>query len=157
MDKTNQTLETKKEVKNSKKDYIFAVGRRKSSVVRVRLSLKNMVWDEIEVKKGEVVANKKKAEEYFGKGSETVFKQPLIDTNMEKKFAVSIVAAGGGKAGQLTASVLGIARALDKFDKEKFHRALKKRGYLTRDPRVRERRKAGTGGKARRTKQSPKP
>ena len=64
--------------------------------------------------------------------------------------------AGGGLSGQLDAAVLGMARALDKLDPEKFHPILRSKGYLTRDPRTRERRKVGMGGKARRKKQSPK-
>jgi small subunit ribosomal protein S9 len=153
----NSTPQNKKEANASKKDYIFAVGRRKESVARVRLYLKDIiVWNSIEVKKGDIIVNKNKALEYFGKESEKVFREPLRVTNTEKNFAVTVVVQGGGKVGQLGATALGISRALDKFDKEKFHPILKKRGFLTRDPRVRERRKVGMGGKARRKKQSPK-
>ena len=63
---------------------------------------------------------------------------------------------GGGKKGQLGAVTHGMARAFDKLDREKFRPELKKAGLLTRDSRTRERRKIGTGGKARRKKQSPK-
>lgn len=140
-----------------KKDYVFAVGRRKESVARVRLYLKDSIaWEGVEVKKGDIIINKRLALEYFGKEAEKVFREPLRVTNTEKKFAVTVVAQGGGKVGQLGATTLGIARALDKFDKEKFHSILKKRNFLTRDARVRERRKVGMGGKARRRKQSPK-
>jgi small subunit ribosomal protein S9 len=52
--------------------------------------------------------------------------------------------------------VLGIARAINDFDKEKYRKTLKKKGFLSRDPRVRQRRKVGMGGKSRRRKQSPK-
>lgn len=145
---------TDKEV--NKKDYVFAVGRRKESVARVRLYLKDSIVWGIEVKRGEIIVNKRQALEYFGSESEKVFREPLIVTNTEKKFAITVVAVSGGKAGQLGATTLGIARALDKFDKEKFHSILKKKGLLTRDARVRERRKVGMGGKARRKKQSPK-
>lgn len=139
------------------KDYIFAVGRRKEAVARVRLYDKDSIlWDDIEVKKGEIVVNKKKAEEYFGKEAERTYRQPLIGTNTDKKFAITALVVGGGKSGQLGALVLGISRALDIFNKETFHTILKKRHLLTRDPRVRERRKVGMGGKARRRKQSPK-
>ena len=94
--------------------------------------------------------------EYFGKSFEKTYKQPFQITGTENKFAVSIKVSGGGKMGQLDAAVLAIARALDKIDREKFHATLKKKGMLTRDPRVRERRKVGMGGKSRRRKQSPK-
>jgi len=72
------------------------------------------------------------------------------------KYYVTVKVVGGGKNGQLDAVVHGIARAFDKADREKFRPPLKRAGLLTRDARVRERRKVGTGGKARRKKQSPK-
>lgn len=153
-DKKSEKNITEKEV--VKKDYVFAVGRRKESVARVRLYLKDSIAWGVEVKKGEIIVNKRSALEYFGKEAEKVLREPLRVTNTEKKFAVTVVAQGGGKVGQLGAITLGIARALDKFDKEKFHSILKKRDFLTRDARVRERRKVGMGGKARRKKQSPK-
>ena len=155
--KADKVQQDKEESKTLKKDYIFAVGRRKESVARVRLYPKDSImWDGVEVKKGDIFVNKKPALDYFGSASEKVYKQPLIVTNADKRFAVTVKAAGGGKVGQLDAMVLGIARALDEFDKEKFHSILRKKGLLTRDPRVRERRKVGMGGKARRRKQSPK-
>lgn len=144
------------EQKESKKEYVFAVGRRKEAVARVRLYSKDSIVWGVEAKKGDIIVNKNKALEYFGKESEKVFREPLIVTNTEKKFVVTVLAQGGGKVGQLDATTLGIARALDEFDKEKFHSILKKRGLFTRDARVRERRKVGMGGKARRKKQSPK-
>lgn len=139
-----------------KKDFVFAIGRRKSSTAKARLYKKDTVWGGTTVKKGEVAVNGKSALEYFGKSFESVYRQPSQITGTENKFAVSIKVSGGGKMGQLEASVLAIARALDKIDKEKFHSILKKKGMLTRDPRVRERRKVGMGGKSRRRKQSPK-
>lgn len=143
--------------KTAQKDFVFTIGRRKSSTAQVRLYKKDaIVWGGTTVKKGEIVVNNKPAFEYFGKNFEQVYKQPFQITNTENKFAVSIKVRGGGKAGQLDSAVLGIARALDKIDKEKFHSILKKKGMLTRDPRVKERRKVGMGGKSRRKKQSPK-
>lgn len=143
--------------KPSQKDFVFAIGRRKSSTAQVRLYKKDaVVWGGTEIKKGEFIVNNKPALEYFGKSFEKIYSEPLRITNSENKFAVSIKVSGGGKMGQLDAAVLGIARALDKVDREKFHLILKKKGMLTRDPRVRERRKVGMGGKSRRKKQSPK-
>ena len=75
---------------------------------------------------------------------------------MENKFAITVIVRGGGKFGQLDAMVLGIARALNQLDRDKFRPALKKQGFLTRDSITRERRIVGMGGKARRRKQSPK-
>ncbi len=145
------------EQKESKKEYVFAVGRRKEAVARVRLyQTDNISWNGIVVNKGDIFVNKKKAEDYFGEGNTNVYREPLHITNTENKFAITVLAQGGGKVGQLDATTLGIARALDEFDKEKFHSILKKRGLFTRDARVRERRKVGMGGKARRRKQSPK-
>lgn len=140
-----------------KKDFVFAIGRRKSSTAEVRIYKKDaVVWGGTSVKTGEVLVNNKPALEYFGGNFERIYKEPMQVTNTGNKFAVSIKVRGGGKKGQLDASVLAIARALDKIDKEKFHTLLKKKGMLTRDPRVKERRKVGMGGKSRRHKQSPK-
>lgn len=143
--------------KTAQKDFVFAIGRRKSSTAEVRIYKKEAtVWGGTTVKKGEIVVNNQPALTYFGKNFETIYNDPLQATGTREKFAVSIKVRGGGKAGQLDSAVLGIARALDKIDKEKFHSILKKKGMLTRDPRVRERRKVGMGGKSRRKKQSPK-
>ncbi len=153
----DKTQEVNKTNKTLNQDFVFAIGRRKSSTAQVRLYKKDaIVWGGTTVKKGEVVVNNKPALEYFGKSLEAVYIEPLQITNTENKFAVSIKVRGGGKTGQLQAAVLAIARGLDKVDREKFHSILKKKGMLTRDPRVRERRKVGMGGKSRRRKQSPK-
>lgn len=148
--------ENKEEVKSLKKDYIFTIGRRKSATATVRLYKKDAVFEGATIHKGEIVVNNKPASVYFGKDKELVCREPLEITSTKTAFAVSIKVSGGGKEGQLEAAILGIARALDKFDREKFHTILKKKGFLTRDDRVRERRKVGMGGKARRKKQSPK-
>lgn len=155
MDKVEEKIVVTK--KPSPKDYIFAIGRRKSSTAEVRLYKKDAtVWGTTLVGRGEVFVNNKPALEYFGKTFEKAYKQPLQITGMEGKLAISIQVSGGGKMGQLDSVILAIARGLDKIDKEKFHSILKDAGMLTRDPRVRERRKVGMGGKARRRKQSPK-
>ena len=157
MVKVKNVEEVKLQKENQKRDYISAIGRRKESVARVRFYQNNNVsWDETVVNKGDVFVNKKKAVDYFGVQAEKVYKEPLRITNTGKNFAITVLVSGGGKMGQLDAAVLGIARALDKVDHEKFRPILKKKGLLTRDPRVRERRKVGMGGKARRRKQSPK-
>ncbi len=133
--------------------YYEAIGRRKSAVARVRLYLPEKAGSislkGVNVKKGEMVVNSKhvKADDYF---------VPLRLTENDKRFAVSIVVKGGGKTGQLEAIVHGLARALEKIDKNQYRSTLKKAGLLTRDARVKERRKVGRGGKARKQKQSPK-
>ena len=80
---------------------------------------------------------------------------PLKATSSVDRFAISIKVSGGGKKGQLGAIVHGISRALVLVD-EANKKILRSLGLITRDPRVKERRKVGTGGKARREKQSPK-
>lgn len=155
-----QTQQVKKN-KNAPKDYVFAVGRRKESVARVRLyeNVKaDMTWGEHPVKKGDLLVNEKPITEYFsGEVSRRLYTEPLRVTNAhQKNFAFTIKVVGGGPSGQLQAAVAGIANALNKLNPEEYRATLKKKGFLTRDQRVRERRAVGTGGKARRKKQSPK-
>lgn len=128
------------------KNYIFAVGRRKEAVARVRLFNG----------KGENTVNGMLASKYFpGAVNEYLFTLPFKTVDAWDKYHVTVKVAGGGKKGQLEATAHGIARALLKA-KEEFKSALRSANLLTRDARVRERRKVGTGGKARRKKQSPK-
>ncbi len=147
-------------MKQNDKNYILTVGRRKAAVARVRLykSLKDGVsWGEKELKKGDILVNLKPIEQYFSSAvAKVAYMEPFKTTNTLDKYALTIKVSGGGTSSQLGAVIHGIARVLDKMDKEKFHTLLKKKGFLTRDARVRERRKVGTGGKARRKKQSPK-
>ncbi|OGH19584.1 MAG: 30S ribosomal protein S9 [Candidatus Levybacteria bacterium RIFCSPHIGHO2_01_FULL_40_15b] len=111
----------------------------------------------IEFKKGEIVVNNKPINEYFRFSAYGPrYNKFLEDTNALGNYVFTIKVEGGGLSGQLDAALLGMARALDKLDREKFHTTLRSKGYLTRDPRTRERRKVGMGGKARRRKQSPK-
>jgi small subunit ribosomal protein S9 len=147
--------------KNGKKDYVFAVGRRKSSIARVRLyqNVKaDLVWGEIPIKKGDVIVNQKTVADYFpGDVLRKLYTEPLRVTNAHQQhFAFTIKVAGGGPSGQLQAVIAGIANALNAFDEDKYRPTLKKKGFLTRDARVRERRVVGMGGKSRRKKQSPK-
>lgn len=132
--------------KQTKKDYIFAVGRRKEATARVRLFNG----------KGDHSVNQMPADKYFGGAvNEYFYNQPLRIADVTDKYYFTAKVVGGGPKGQLEAVTLGVARALIKSNKE-LRPTLKAAGLLTRDPRVRERRKVGTGGKARRKKQSPK-
>ena len=145
--------------KQQKRDYVFAIGRRKEAVARVRLyaDKDSVMWDETEVKKGEMYVNAKPIAEYFGGDtSRYLYSEPFRVTNTQNKYIITVRVVGGGPSGQLQATVTGIANALDALDTDKHRAILKKKGFLTRDARVRERRKVGTGGKARRKKQSPK-
>ena len=127
-------------------NYTYAVGRRRTASARVRLYRG----------KGENTVNGQPIEKVFsGVVAMAIWKKPFGLTETSDKYFVSIKVSGGGVESQLEASVHGIARALVKA-KEDFRIPLKKAGLLTRDPRERERRKIGTGGKARRKKQSPK-
>lgn len=133
---------------SKKNSYIQVVGRRRTATARVRI---------YPHQKGEIEVNDQPIDQYFpGKINETIYQAPLHSCNVVGKYRITIKVAGSGVLGQLGAVVHGIARALEKVDSEKFRSVLKKRGFLSRDPRKKERRKAGTGGKARRKKQSPK-
>ena len=110
-----------------------ATGRRKSSIARVRL-----VPGE-----GKIVINDRELNVYFGlKTLELIIKQPLALTDNIGKYNVIANVCGGGTTGQAGAIRHGIARALLKVDIE-YRPALKKAGFLTRDPREKERRKYG--------------
>jgi small subunit ribosomal protein S9 len=120
----------------------YGTGRRKSSVARVRL----VPGD------GQVLINNRSIDDYFGKKTlEMIVKQPLVLTDTEGRFNVICKVHGGGSTGQAGAIRLGIARALLKADVE-LRPALKRAGYLTRDPRMKERKKYGLKG-ARRSPQ----
>lgn len=141
------------------KNYVAAVGRRREAAARVRIYSgggKVEVFG-AERKRGEMVVNGKPIAEYFKFVTFTPkYTKILEEAGINGKYVISARIIGGGLSGQLDALVHGIARALDKLNKEKYHKMLSDKGYLTRDPRTRERRKVGMGGKARRKKQSPK-
>lgn len=133
--------------RKKKINYIYAVGRRRNASARVRL-FKG---------KGIDLVNEQPVEKYFpGEVNEEVWTKPFRLTDTLGKYYVTVKVVGGGKNGQLDAAIHGIARVLAKANEDKFRPPLKKAGLLTRDARIRERRKVGMGGKARRKKQSPK-
>lgn len=146
--------------KTIKRDYTYAIGRTKEAVARVRLYShvkEGARWGDIPVKKDQMLVNGMEIEKYFGGSvNKVIYMKPFILTKTEGKYAVTIKVQGGGRNGQLDAFVQGVARALCAIDKAKFRPVLKKAGLLKRDARVRQRRMVGTGGKARRAKQSPK-
>lgn len=120
----------------------YGTGRRKSSVARVYLVPGN----------GNVVINGKEMADYFGKKTlEMIVMQPLEVTETTGRFDVRVNASGGGTTGQAGAIRMGIARALVEADPD-YRGALKRAGYLTRDPRMKERKKYGLK-KARRAPQ----
>lgn len=130
----------------AKKEYIYAVGRRKRSVARVRLFSG----------KGQTMVNEKPIGEYFKDIPSVYFFKPFELTDTVGKYYATAKVIGGGKTGQLEAFVHGLSRALVQANTEKFRAALKSAGLLTRDPREKERRKPGLAQGARARKQSPK-
>ncbi|MEI8232650.1 MAG: 30S ribosomal protein S9 [bacterium] len=147
------TKKTEKTVAK-KASYTYAVGRRKTANARVRIYQSASVpgLDGVQM-----TVNGKPAENYFpGETAKAAYRKPFIVTETLTKMSASVVVAGSGKMGQLDAVVHGVARALALLDRDKFRSTLKSAGLLTRDARTRQRRMVGTGGKARRTKQSPK-
>jgi small subunit ribosomal protein S9 len=120
----------------------YGTGRRKKSVARCRLVPGN----------GSVVINDRPIDEYFGLETlKVICKQPLVLTETIGKFNAVVTVRGGGFTGQAGAIRHGIARALLKVE-DTFRSPLKKAGFLTRDPRMKERKKYGLK-KARRAPQ----
>ena len=151
-------IKDKKVVK--KINYYPALGRRKSATCRVRLYLTNKDKSLKKVKEtlklGDFLVNWVKADVYFPSDSEKrAYLKPLKLTDSLKRFIVVATVKGSGKVSQLEAMTLGMARALEKVNPE-YRPILKSEGLLTVDARVRERRKAGMAGKARKKRQSPK-
>ena len=118
----------------SKKPYHYGTGRRKSSVARVHL---------IPGGTGAITINGRDIDDYFGLDTlKLIVRQPLNTTNPLGKVDIEATVAGGGVTGQAGAIRHGIARALLLMD-ESFRPALKAAGFLTRDPRMKERKKYG--------------
>jgi len=121
--------------KKSKKIQYLGTGRRKSAVARVRL---------IPGGEGKIIINGRSVEEYFPlDATRYIVSQPLEVTSTTDKFDVFVNVKGGGFTGQAGAIRHGIARALCTVDTEAYRPSLKKAGFLTRDPRVKERKKYG--------------
>ena len=111
----------------------YGTGRRKKSVARVRLV----------PGQGKIIINNREMSDYFGlKTLELIVKQPLELTNTTDQYDVLVNVNGGGATGQAGAIRHGISRALLEVDAD-FRKALKKEGFLTRDPRMKERKKYG--------------
>ena len=123
--------------KSTKKVQYWGTGRRKKAVARVRL---------IPGGEGNIVINKKSLEEYFVQDTlKYIVKQPLELTAKLDSYDVAVNVCGGGLTGQAGAIRHGIARALIVAEPE-LRGALKKAGFLTRDPRTKERKKYGLKG-----------
>ncbi len=119
--------------KAAKSAKFYGTGRRKKSIARVYLV----------PGKGDITINKRSIDEYFGLETlKVIVRQPLTATETADKYDVIVNVKGGGYTGQAGAIRHGIARALLQVDNE-FRPTLKKAGYLTRDPRMKERKKPG--------------
>lgn len=135
------------EKKSKSNKYVYAKGRRKQSTAVVKMF----------EGKGKTIVNDKPIEEYFfGEFSKRKYDKPFETTDSLNRFWAKINVSGGGMRGQLDAITLALSRALSKYNPSVYRAPLKKEGLLTVDSRVRERRKAGLGGRARAKKQSPK-
>ena len=120
--------------KTSSKVYYYGTGRRKDAVAAVRLV----------PGKGKITINGKDIDDYFGLDTlKLIVRQPLAATQTEDKFDIIVKAVGGGISGQAGAIRHGIARALVEADEESYKAVLKESGFLTRDARMKERKKPG--------------
>lgn len=135
--------------KENKKEFYYGTGRRKSAVAKVKLI----------PGKGNITINGKDVHEYFPSELFVMdLTQPLVITNTNDKFDCIVSVNGGGYSGQAGATRLGITRALLEYDvttpeaEESFRKILKSAGFVTRDPREKERKKPGLK-KARRAPQ----
>ena len=118
----------------SKRKYNYGTGRRKSSVARVRV---------YENGTGSIIINGREMDEYFGLETlKLIVRQPLVSTDVLGKVDVVVTVAGGGVSGQAGAIRHGISRALLGINAE-YRATLKAAGFLTRDPRMKERKKYG--------------
>ncbi len=118
------------------KPYFYGTGRRKSSVARVR----------VYSGEGKITINNRDIDDYFGLETlKLIVRQPLALTETADKFDIVCTVQGGGVTGQAGAIRHGVARALLQYDAE-LRSALKKAGFLTRDPRMKERKKYGLKG-----------
>lgn len=123
---TSKTKETRK--------YTYAVGKRKTAVAQIRLFDKG---------KGNITINDKAAKEYLPDFElQQIISAPLNLVDLAKKVDISVLVKGGGKRGQADAIRHGIARALEKLNKD-LRKTLKVAGFLRRDARIKERKKPG--------------
>jgi small subunit ribosomal protein S9 len=116
------------------KTFFYGTGRRKNAVACVR----------IYPGKGQITINDKSLDDYFGMETlKLIVRQPLVATATEDRFDIICKVIGGGLSGQAGAIRHGLSRALVKADEEAFKATLKKAGFLTRDSRMKERKKYG--------------
>ncbi|MFH1601974.1 MAG: 30S ribosomal protein S9 [Candidatus Shapirobacteria bacterium] len=133
--------------KGRKKKYIYSKGRRKEASATLRLF----------EGKGEFTVNQRPIAKYFpGERLRAIYEKPLIAGECQGKFYGYFWVRGGGFKSQAEAISLSLARALVKYNEGVYRPLMREKGLLTVDSRIRERRKAGQMGRARKKKQSPK-
>ncbi|MFA5586036.1 MAG: 30S ribosomal protein S9 [Saccharofermentanales bacterium] len=119
---------------NQTKRFFYGTGRRKEAVARVRLYPGS----------GQITINKKGFEDYFPVETlRVIVRQPMVATGSQDRYDIIVNVRGGGIAGQAGAIRHGISRALVDADQEQYKAILKKAGFLTRDSRIKERKKPG--------------
>jgi small subunit ribosomal protein S9 len=134
MAEVKKAVKTTKATLKSKVNVFLGTGRRKRAVARVRL---------IPGGNGTIIINKQHIDEYFKQDIlKKIVSQPLVLTGNETKYDIAVNVVGGGLTGQAGAICHGISRALDKAEGN-LHTELKKAGFLTRDSRMKERKKYG--------------
>ena len=155
-----QAAKAKKSSVKIDKTYYEGVGRRRTSVARVRVyhaKKAGVTIDDVSFKAGSYIINKKEISKWAQTAADAaILKKPLSVLGDEATFVVYAKVLSGGAKGQRDAIVHGLSRALANIPSGDVRAKLKAEDLLTRDARTRERRKVGTGGKARRLKQSPK-
>ena len=141
-----------------KNKFYYAHGKRKVATCRIRIYPGNadIMVKETKLEKGDIYVNNLPISQYFpGEIAKTYYLEPFRTTNTINRFIITAICRGSGNNSQIGAFVHAASRALCLVDPEKFHTILAKRGFLTRDDRVKERKKPGLMG-ARKKKQSPK-
>lgn len=134
--------QTEEEQKSGKEKFYQAIGRRKESVARIRLYTRKST-DSIKEDEALITVNNKDYAQYFSDiNLRLIVESPLRKLKSLNRFKAVILVKGGGISGQAEAIRHGLARALVKFD-QNFKKKIKKAGFLTRDPRMKERRKYG--------------
>jgi len=155
-----QAVKAKKSSVKIDKTYYEGVGRRRTSVARVRVyhaKKAGVTIDDVSYKPGAYIVNHQEITKWAQTLADAaILKKPLFVLEDEATFVVYAKVTSGGAKGQRDAVVHGLARALANIPSGDVRAKLKAEDLLTRDARTRERRKVGTGGKARRLKQSPK-
>ena len=124
------------QLKVDKKNAFYSTGRRKTAIARVWMMPGS----------GKILINRRELDDYFGRAtSKMVLRQPLELTETINRYDIFVNVAGGGLSGQADAIQHGITRSLMKINSA-FRPALKKAGFVTRDPRIKERKKYGQRG-----------